>query len=66
MLAVGLTAWLNIVGILIIFFMGKPAIKALQDYESQMKAGVKNYTFDPIKLGIKGATFWEERLKNKQ
>lgn len=63
---VGLTAWLNIVGILIIFFMGKPAIKALQDYEAQKKAGVKEYTFDPVKLGIKGATFWEERLKNKQ
>lgn len=62
---VGLTAWLNIVGILVIFFMGKPAIKALQDYEAQQKQGVSEYTFDPIKLGIKGATFWEERLKNK-
>ncbi len=30
---VGLMAWLNIVGILIIFFMSKPALKALADYE---------------------------------
>ncbi|MDK2618383.1 alanine:cation symporter family protein, partial [Vibrio vulnificus] len=37
---VGLMAWLNIVGILIIFFMSKPAIKALQDYEEQQKQGV--------------------------
>ncbi|WP_409448850.1 hypothetical protein, partial [Acinetobacter baumannii] len=24
------------------------------------------FTFDPVKLGIKNATFWEERLKNRQ
>ncbi len=60
---VGLMAWLNIVGIVIIFFLSKPAIKALKDYEAQRKAGVKNYTFDPKKLGIKGADFWEKRLK---
>jgi len=59
---VGLMAWLNIIGIIIIFFVSKPAIKALKDYEKQKKAGVKNYTFDPIKLGIKNAKFWEDRL----
>ncbi len=63
-IGVGIMAWLNIVGILIIFFMAKPAIKALKDYEQQQKAGVKKYTFDPIKLGIKNATLWEEKLKN--
>lgn len=62
---VGLTAWLNIVGILIIFFMAKPSIKALQDYEAQQKSGVTKYTFDPVKLGIKGATFWEDRINKK-
>ena len=61
-IGVGLMAWLNIIGIIIIFFMSKPAIKALNDYEQQQKAGVKKYTFDPKKLGIKGATFWEKRL----
>lgn len=60
---VGLMAWLNIVGILFIFFMGGPAIKALRDYEAQKKAGVKEYTFDPQKLGIKNATFWENKIK---
>ncbi|RAH31573.1 alanine/glycine:cation symporter family protein [Vibrio vulnificus] len=62
---VGLMAWLNIVGILIIFFMSKPAIKALQDYEEQQKQGVTDYTFNPVKLGISGATYWEEKYKRK-
>ena len=54
----GLMAWLNIIGILILFFMGNPAIKALRDYENQKNAGVQNYTFDPEALGIKNADFW--------
>ena len=56
---VGLMAWLNIVGILILFLMGRPALKALQDYEKQRKAGVEKYTFDPEALGIKNADFWK-------
>ncbi|MPW35969.1 sodium:alanine symporter family protein [Vibrio sp. B1Z05] len=59
---VGLMAWLNIIGILIIFVMSKPALKALKDYEEQKKRGVSVYTFDPVKLGIKGATYWEKLL----
>ena len=31
-MGVGLMAWLNIIGILILFLMGKPALKALRDY----------------------------------
>ena len=54
-MGVGLMAWLNIVGILILFLMGKPALRALKDYEAQMKAGVARYTFDPKKLRIKNA-----------
>jgi AGCS family alanine or glycine:cation symporter len=65
-IGVGLMAWLNIVGILIIFFMSKPAIKALKDYERQQKEGVKNFTFDPKKLGIDNADFWEDRLNKKK
>lgn len=61
-IGVGLMAWVNIIGILIIFFMGKPAIKALKDYEAQKKAGITNYTFDPKKLGIKNAQYWEDKL----
>jgi len=56
---VGIMAWLNIVGILILFLMGSPALKALKDYERQRNAGVTEYTFDPRKLGIKNADFWE-------
>ncbi|MGF1714522.1 alanine/glycine:cation symporter family protein [Photobacterium chitinilyticum] len=61
---VGLMAWLNIVGILTIFFLSKPALKALKDYEEQQKAGVTEFTFDPVKLGIKNADYWEKRLKS--
>jgi len=63
---VGLMAWLNIVGLLIIFFMGKPAIKALKDYELQRKSQPEEYTFDPLKLGIKDAKFWEDKVENNK
>ncbi len=62
---VGLMAWLNIVGIVIIFFLSKPALKALNDYERQQKEGVEEYTFDPVKLGIKNADYWERRLARR-
>jgi AGCS family alanine or glycine:cation symporter len=60
-IGVGLMAWLNIVAILILFFMGKPALRALADYEKQKKAGVTKYTFDPKALGIKNADFWDDQ-----
>ncbi|ULJ59451.1 alanine/glycine:cation symporter family protein [Wielerella bovis] len=63
---VGLMAWLNIVGIIIIFLKSKPTISALKDYEEQKKAGVTAYTFDPKKCGVEGATFWEERWNKQQ
>jgi len=63
-IGVGLTAWLNIIGLIIIFFVtGRPTIRALRDYERQQKENAAVYTFDPEKLGIKNATFWEERIK---
>jgi AGCS family alanine or glycine:cation symporter len=65
-IGVGLMAWLNIVGILVIFFIGKPAIAALKDYEAQRKAGVARYTFDPAKFGIKNAPYWEERVRRAE
>ena len=64
-IGVGLMAWINIIGILIIFFLGKPAIKALKDFEKQQKNGVTNYAFDPKALGIEKAAFWEDRLQKK-
>ena len=63
---VGLMAWLNIIALLIIFFMGKPAIKALKDYEQQRKEKRTVYTFDPVKLGIKKATFWEGKINKSK
>jgi len=64
-IGVGLMAWINVLGILLIFFMHKPTIRCLRDYEEQKKSGGP-ITFDPLKLGIKNATFWEERLKKQQ
>ena len=63
-IGVGLMAWLNIIAILILFLMGKPALKALKDYEAQRKAGVKEYSFDPDALGIKNADFWSKKSRN--
>ncbi len=59
-IGLGVMAGLNIVGILFLYFMGQPAIKALKDYEAQRKAGVEKYTFDPEALGIKNADFWKK------
>jgi len=65
-LGVGIMAWLNIIAILIIFFISKPAMIALKDYEAQRKAGKTRYSFDPEALGIAKADFWVERRKNEQ
>lgn len=56
-IGVGLMAWLNIIGILI---LQRPALKALHDYERQKKLGL-DPVFDPAPLGITGATFWTSR-----
>jgi len=56
-IGVGATAWLNIVAIL---FLQVPALKCLWDFRRQKKAGL-DPQFDPQALGIKNATFWEER-----
>lgn len=65
-IGVGLMAWVNVLGILLIFFMYKPTMRCLRDFEQQKKAGGP-ITFDPVKLGITNATFWEKRLaKQKQ
>jgi AGCS family alanine or glycine:cation symporter len=58
-IGVGLMAWLNVVGIMLLFIVGQPALRALKDYEEQRKAGVEKFTFDPEKLGIRNADFWK-------
>ena len=54
-IGVGLMAWLNIIGILI---LQEPALAALKDFERQQKLGL-DPVFDPAPLCIVGATFWE-------
>ncbi len=58
----GLMVWINVIAILIIM---KPALLALKDYEKQKKEG-KDPQFDPRPLGIKNATFWEDRADGKE
>jgi AGCS family alanine or glycine:cation symporter len=60
-IGVGLMAWTNIIGILLLFIVGQPALRALKDYEAQRNAGVEKYTFDPEALGIKNADFWKKK-----
>jgi len=55
----GSMAWLSLIAIL---FLLKPAVRVLKDYETQKKAGI-DPVFNPIKAGITGADFWEERSK---
>ncbi|WML39247.1 alanine/glycine:cation symporter family protein [Neobacillus sp. OS1-2] len=57
---VGSMAWLNIIAILL---LTKPAFKVLKDYEAQLKDG-KDPVFDPVKLGIKNADYWEHEHSN--
>ncbi|KKX54986.1 alanine/glycine:cation symporter family protein [Brevibacillus borstelensis] len=58
-IGVGSMAWLNVIAILL---LTKPALKVLKDYEDQKKQG-KDPVFDPVKLGIKDADFWEKEYK---
>jgi AGCS family alanine or glycine:cation symporter len=60
-IGVGSMAWLNIVGIL---FLQGPALKALKDFRQQKRQGL-DPQFDPRKVGIENATFWELRADNQ-
>lgn len=55
----GIMVWLNVIAIVI---LTRPAILALKDYESQKSLGL-DPVFDPNKLGIKNADFWEKDYK---
>ncbi|WP_286956737.1 alanine/glycine:cation symporter family protein [Brevibacterium sp. UBA7493] len=57
-IGVGLMAWLNIIGILII---QGPAFKILKDFEAQRKAG-KDPVYIPETCPIPGAEHWESGL----
>ena len=58
----GIMVWLNLIALLII---SKPAMLALKDYEQQKRQGI-DPVFDPVKLGIKNADYWEEPKKGSK
>lgn len=58
----GIMVWLNLIAILI---LAKPALVALKDYEAQKKQGL-DPVFDPVKLGIKNADYWETEYKKDE
>lgn len=61
-IGVGLMAWLNILGILI---LQQPAFAALRDYERQKKQGL-DPVYDPRAVGITGATYWENYERERE
>ncbi|MEN1968721.1 alanine/glycine:cation symporter family protein [Lentibacillus sp. N15] len=61
-IGLGSMAYLNLFTLLFLF---KYSVVALNDYKAQKKAG-KDPVFDPIKLGIKNADFWEGKNKNNE
>ena len=60
-IGVGMMAWLNLIAI---FLLRKPALLALKDYKEQRRAG-KDPRFNPKKLGIDNADFWEAKADEK-
>lgn len=56
-IGVGLMAWVNLIAILL---LSKTAMVVWKDYVKQRKAGVEDPDFDPQKLGIKNANFWNK------
>ncbi len=56
-IGVGMMAWINIIAILL---LSPKALRTLKDYEKQEKEK-KDPVFDPGKLGIENAEFWEEK-----
>lgn len=53
----GLLSWSHLTLILLIC---GPVIKAVRDYDKQIRAGVESPVFDPVKLKIKNAELWTE------
>ncbi len=61
-IGVGLMAWINIVGILMMY---KPAVACLRDYELRMKEGRTDVNdFDPEALGIMNTSgVWKKKME---
>ena len=61
-IGVGMMAWVNIVGILIMY---KPSIICLKDYKNRMKKGTQdNWDFNPNDIGIKGDFELWDNIRN--
>ena len=56
-IGVGAMAWMNLIAILL---LSPKALRALKDYERAKKRG-EEPVFDPVKLKIEHADFWENR-----
>lgn len=54
-IGVGAMTWINLIAI---FLLSSKALRALRDYEQARKKGEEPH-FDPKKLDIEGAEFWE-------
>lgn len=64
-LAYILMGFMAILNIIVILFLGKIAIKCLNDYCCQKKSNI-DPVFNPEKLNIKGTTYWNEINLKKQ
>ena len=60
-----LMGFMAILNIIVILFLGKIAIKCLNDYCCQKKSNI-DPVFNPEKLNIKGTTYWNEINLEKQ
>ena len=56
-IGVGTMAWINII---VILLLSPKALRTLKDYEAQRREG-REPLFDPNKLNIKNAHFWEKK-----
>lgn len=56
-IGLGIQVWLNLIALI---FLSGTVIKTFKDYEQQFKSGA-DPVFDPKKLGIKNADFWEKK-----
>jgi AGCS family alanine or glycine:cation symporter len=61
-IGVGVMAWLNIIAIIL---LRKPALRALKDYQTQLKDG-KDPVFSAKKLDIKNAEMWDKQEEVKE
>ncbi|MFD1415047.1 alanine/glycine:cation symporter family protein [Oceanobacillus jeddahense] len=59
---IGGMAYINVIALI---FLVKPALSALKDYNYQKQNPNAVVTFDPVKIGIKGADYWEKKLQEK-